>query len=429
MRLKLNQCAIFYSTRCFLTMLFLLMCLKSHSQDTDKVYLRSLPDPLVMIDGTPVTSVKQWETKRRPEILKLFTTQMYGQSPGRPANMKFKVFDTDAKAFGGLATRRQVTVFFNGTAKGPKMDILIYLPNQVKHRVPVFLGLNFHGNQAVDSDKAIHISDSWMGPKDRGVVNNRATEITRGEDSPQWPIKMLLKRGYGIATVYAGDITPDNAKSQPAGVLAMYPQLQQQGDNFSAIAAWAWGLSRAMDYLETDPGVDASKVIVTGTSRMGKASVWAGATDRRFAIVISNESGAGGAKLFHHWEAENVERLCKVFPHWFCHNFQHYIGKDTTMAFDQHMVLALVAPRPLYVASAKGSEITDSYGEFLSAKYAAPVYKLFHTSGLPTQKWPDVDRPVFGQIGYHMRSGKHDILPYDWEQFMNFADLHFNKKN
>jgi hypothetical protein len=402
--------------------------LRSSSQDTSKLYLSALPNPLIMNNGASVTSVKQWETKRKPEIMKIFTSQMYGQSPVRPANMTFKVFDNDTKALDGLATRTQITVFFNGTANGPKMDILIYLPNQVKHNVPVFLGLNFHGNQAVNADTAIRISDSWMNPKDKGVLNNHATSATRGEDTPQWPLKMLLQRGYGLATIYAGDITPDNAKGQLAGVLAMYPQLQEQKDNFSAIAAWAWGLSRAMDYIETDHRIDARKVIVTGTSRMGKASVWAGATDSRFAIVISNESGAGGAKLFHHWAGENIERLCKVFPHWFCHNFQQYVGRDTILPFDQHMVLALIAPRPLYVASAKGSEITDSYGEFLSAKYADPVYKLYHTDGLPTNKWPDVDQLVFGRIGYHMRSGKHDILPYDWEQFMNFADLHFDKK-
>lgn len=424
---KSNSFPDCYSNRWLFVATFLLMCLTANAQDTANVYLRTLPDPLIMNNGTRVTTIKQWENERRPEILRLFTSQMYGQSPGRPRGMTFKVFDNDVNALDGLATRKQVTVYFNGSVNGPKMDILIYLPNQVKHRVPVFLGLNFHGNQAVDNDTAIRISDSWMSPKDKGVINNHATAATRGEDAAQWPIKMILKRGYGIATMYAGDITPDNAKAEPKGVLDMYPQLLELKDNFSAIGAWAWGLSRAMDYLETDHRIDSKKVIVTGTSRMGKASVWAGATDRRFAIVISNESGAGGAKLFHHWAGENTERLCKVFPYWFCHNFQQYAGKDTTMNFDQHMVLALVAPRPLYVASAKGSDITDSYGEFLSAKYADPVYKLFHTSGLPVKKWPDVDQPVFGQIGYHMRSGKHDVLPYDWEQFMNFADLHFKK--
>ncbi|MGI8637011.1 MAG: hypothetical protein ACR2KZ_16575, partial [Segetibacter sp.] len=208
---------------------------------------------------------------------------------------------------------------------------------------------------------------------------------------------------------------------------ALYPQLQNRGDNFSTMAAWAWGLSRAMDYFEIDKAINSKKVIVYGTSRMGKAALWAGATDERFAMVISNESGAGGAKLFHHVGGENTERICKVFPYWFDKNFCTYAGKDTLLPFDQHMLLALIAPRPLYVASANGSELTDSYGEFLSAKYAHPVYKLFKKEGLPVQEFPEVDHAVFGTIGYHNRTGKHDILPYDWEQFLHFADIHFKK--
>lgn len=398
----------------------------ARSQDTAGTYkiMKALPDVLVMADGTPVTSVRQWNTRRRPELLKFFSLNMYGQSPAPPKQIRFRVLDNDPHALGGLATRKQVAVFFNGKPDGPRMDMLIYLPNKVKHPVPVFVGLNFHGNQAINGDTAIRMNTSWMNPKDKGVLNNHATEASRGVSADQWPVEMILKRGYGIATMYAGDITPDYDGSSTTGVQAMYPRLQERGDNFGAIAAWAWGLSRAMDYFETDPQINRKKIILFGTSRMGKAAIWAGATDQRFAVVISNESGAGGAKLFHHWYGENIQRLCTRFPYWYCHNFRQYIGKDTLLPFDQHMVLALIAPRPLYVASAEGSEITDSYGEFLGAKYADPVYRLFHTGGLPASKWPEVNQPVFGRIGYHMRSGKHDILPYDWEQFLHFADMH-----
>ena len=384
-----------------------------------------LPDVLKMADGRKVKTPKQWVKDRRPEIISIFTQQMFGQSPARPSKMLFKVFDNDPKALGGIATRKQIKVLFDGSDNGPSMYILIYLPNGIKIAAPLFLGYNFAGNQSINNDMTVQITKSWMNPKTKGVISNQATDSSRGIAETAWPLEMILKHGYGVATIYAGDVDPDYDDGFKNGVQALYPELQNRGDNFSTMAAWAWGLSRAMDYIETDGAINSIKVIVYGTSRMGKAAVWAGATDQRFAIVIRNESGAGGAKLFHHPEGENIARICTVFPHWFCHNFQQYIGKDTILPFDQHMVLSLIAPRPLYIASAEGSNLTDSFGEFLSAKYADPVYRLFHTIGLPVKEIPAVDHAVYGQIGYHNRSGKHDILPYDWQQFLNFAEKHF----
>jgi GH35 family endo-1,4-beta-xylanase/acetyl esterase/lipase len=411
--------------RVFCILLYLAVPLWGLSQDTIS---GRLPPVLNMADGTPVKTIEQWNTRRRPEILGIFTRQMFGRSPGRPADMTFRVVDNDPVALGGIATRRQIRVLFNGRADGPFMDILLYLPNQVKRPVPLFVGYNFAGNQSINDDTAIPVSTGWMGARTKGVAGNRATEATRGIASGAWPVAMILKRGYGLATMYAGDVAPDYDNGFKEGAPALYPELQTGGDNFSTMAAWAWGLSRAMDYFETDKAIDSKEVIVYGTSRMGKAAVWAGATDQRFAMVISNESGAGGAKLFHHLGGEDIGRLCRVFPYWFCRNFRQYAGKDTALPFDQHMELALIAPRPLYVASAQGSPLTDSYGEFLSAKYADTVYRLFHTAGLPVKEMPPADQAVSGQIGYHNRQGKHDILPYDWEQFLTFADRHFNNR-
>ena len=405
----------------FVIMLFSLSLL-ALSQDTITGHL---PDVLKMANGTTVKTIRQWNDERRPEIVKLLTDEMFGQSPARPSKIVFREFDNDKKALGGLATRKQIKVLFNGSDNGPSMDMLIYLPNNVKKPVAVITGYNFAGNQSVNDDTSIRITTSWMNAKTRGVVNNHATDSTRGIASSAWPLEMILRRGYGVVTMYAGDVDPDYNGSDFDGVQALYPELQNREDNFSTMAAWAWGLSRAMDYFETDKAINSKKVIVYGTSRMGKAALWAGASDQRFAVVISNESGAGGAKLFHHAGGENTARICKVFPYWFDKNFCKYSGKDTLLPFDQHMLLALIAPRPLYVASAQGSDLTDSYGEFLSAKYADPVYKIFNTEGLPVQQFPGVDQPVFGTIGYHNRRGKHDILPYDWEQFLHFADIHF----
>lgn len=390
-----------------------------------KGFDKALPDPLIMVHGSPVKSVKQWYSQRRPELLKLFTREVYGQSPGIPENMRFKVFDSSSVALGGLATRKQVAVYFNGNPEGPRMDILIYLPNNVKRPVPVFTGLNFEGNQSVNPDTAIRITKSWEYGGNKDVINHHATEQSRGMAKDRWPLQMILAHGYGIATVYAGDIAPDDKDGFKNGVQALYPRLQNIGDNFATLAAWAWGLSRVMDYFETDRDIDPHKIIVFGWSRMGKAALWAGAEDKRFSIVISNESGAGGAKLFHHPAGENAHRLCTKFPYWFCNNFKQYDGKDTLLPFDQHELIALIAPRPVYIASAEGDGNSDPYGEFLAAEGADGVYRFLGTAGLPVKTWPAVNHPVLdGQIGYHIRSGNHNITPYDWSQYLLFVTFH-----
>ena len=406
-------------------LLFIMSCSVAYSQDTIS---GKLPDVLKLNNGQVVTTAQQWITQRRPEILKQFQEKMYGQSPKAPASLVFSVIESRSNLYNGLASRKQVRVYFDGKNGAHFMDILIYYPQRIKTAVPVFLGYNFAGNEAINSDKDIVITKSWLPSKTNGAVNNRATDVTRGSESAEWPLEYILEHGYALATIYACDVAPDYAAGDTTGVQSLYPPLQNRPDNFGTIAAWAWGLSRAMDYFQKDPLIDSKKVIVLGTSRMGKAALWAGATDKRFAITISNESGAGGAKLFHHVGGESTKNLCKRFSYWFCKNFLQYNERDTSMPFDQHMLIALIAPRPVYVASAIGSAVTDSYGEFLSAKYASPVFKLLNENGLMINKWPPVDEPSFGTIGYHLRTGNHGINLYDWEQFIKYADLHLKKR-
>jgi hypothetical protein len=393
----------------------------------------SLPDPLVLVNGQRVKNTKQWRTQRRPELIRLFTTEMYGQAPSRPKEIRFEVFEEDKNALNGKATRRQVAVYFNGKTDGPRMDLLLYIPNNVKGRVPAILGLNFWGNHAIHPDPAIRITPSWM-ESGKGnpyanlscVVNHQATEACRGINANQWPLDTILSRGYAVVTAYREDIASDDAKTGlQKGVHTLYPDFQNRGDNFGTIAAWAWALSRAMDYLVTDKSIDATKIAVFGWSRLGKAALWAGATDERFAMVISNESGAGGAKLFHRGVGENIRRLCTVFPHWYAANFKKYMDKDTLLPFDQHEVISLVAPRPVYIASAIDDKGADPQGEFAAAKAAESVYLFLGKAGLPTTTIPPLNRSVQGQIGYHIRSGGHDVTLYDWKQYLNFADKHF----
>ncbi|WP_448698751.1 acetylxylan esterase [Mucilaginibacter sp. AW1-3] len=386
----------------------------------------ALPGVLTMNNGKKVTTAKQWFNERRPELLTLFKKEMYGQLPGRPKDMTFKVFDTDTKALNGKATRKQITVYFNGKPDGPQMDILLYIPNNVKHPVPAIAGLNFDGNHAINSDPAIKLSTSWFD-KGKNVINNHATEAMRGTNAAQWPLEMIMDKGYAVATVYRGDIAPDHDHNLNEGIFPMYPELENRPDNFATVGAWAWGLSRILDYLETDKAIDNKHVAVFGFSRLGKAALWAGATDERFALVISNESGAGGAKLFHETAGEGIRRLSTKFPFWFCNNFKKYTDQDSILPFDQHMVISLVAPRPIYVASAEGDLNSNPKGEFMGALAASPVYKLLGTSGLPVAIMPPVNTPVVGRIAYHIRTGTHNVTDFDWTQYLNFADQYLKK--
>ncbi|MVM41724.1 acetylxylan esterase [Spirosoma sp. HMF3257] len=395
-----------------------------------------LPDPLLLNNGKRITTANQWRTQRRPELLERFANEMYGHSPGRPSTMRFEVFDTDTKALGGKATRKQVAVYFNGKSDGPRMDVLLYIPNQVKGPVPAIVGLNFWGNQSINADPGIRVSTSWM-ESGRGnpyidvscVVNHRSTEGCRGINARQWPVDSILSRGYALVTAYREDIASDEKSTMfTTGVQPLYPEFQNRGDNFGTVAAWAWGLSRIMDYIQTDKRIDPNRVAVFGWSRLGKAALWAGATDERFALVISHESGAGGAKLFHRGVGENIRRLCTVFPHWFAGNFKKYMDQDTLLPFDQHMVISLVAPRPIYVASAEQDKGSDPEGEFEGAKSASSVYQFLGTQGLPTSTMPPLNQSVQGQIGYHIRPGGHDVTNFDWTQYLAFLDKHIKKK-
>jgi hypothetical protein len=308
----------------------------------------------------------------------------------------------------------------------------MYLPNHVKGKIPAILAVNFWGNHAVATDPDIKLSESWMEEKAGSyislscVTNNRATEACRGVNARQWPLEEILSRGYALVTVYREDIAADFVPNAfTTGIHTLYPELQDRDDNFSTMAAWAYGLSRVMDYLETDKNIDACKVALFGWSRLGKAALWAGATDTRFSLVISNESGAGGAKLFRRGVGEDIHRLCTVFPHWYCRNFRKYMDTDTTLPFDQHLVIALIAPRPVYIGSAQDDRGADPEGEFWSAKAADKVYRFLGTEGLPAEIMPPVNQSVQGRIGYHIRTGGHDVMDYDWKEYLKFLDKHF----
>jgi hypothetical protein len=398
--------------------------------DESKVPSYTLPDPLLLANGEKVMDAATWRKRRRPEIMQLFETTTYGRTPGgKPQGMTSEVTAVDRKALGGKAVRKEVTIYFTGKKDGPQMHLLMYLPANANKPVPVFLGPNFNGNHSVHADPGITLPEVWVR-KGSEVVKVRAPENSRGNTSSRWAIEDILSRGYGVVTFYYGDVTPDAPNAFDKGVHSLFgaaSEGERAPDAWGSIGAWAWGLSRALDYLQTDPDVDAARAVVMGHSRLGKTALWAGAQDERFAIVISNDSGCGGAALSRRHFGETIARINTSFPHWFCKNFRKYNDRESERPVDQHMLLALVAPRPLYVASAVEDKWADPHGEFLSAKNADPVYRLLGTEGLPAAQMPGANQPVMGTIGYHIRSGKHDVTRYDWERYLDFADRHFQR--
>jgi len=399
--------------------------------DEAKVPPYTLPDPLVSEDGAKITDARTWKARRRPQVLRLFESEVYGRAPQRPKRVASRVRSTDAAALGGTAIRKQVTVLFSEKEDGPRMELLMYLPATAQQRVPAFLGLNFTGNHAIHADPGITLSTAWTrGTAETGVENNRPTERARGTAASRWPVELILQRGYALVTAHYGDIDPDFDDGFQNGVHPLFykpGQTRPAPDEWGSIAAWAWGLSRALDYLEQDRQIDAKRVALIGHSRLGKAALWAGALDERFALVISNNSGAGGAALSKRIFGETVEHLNTSFPHWFNGHFKKYSRNEQALPVDQHMLLAAIAPRPLYVASAVEDQWADPKGEFLGARHADPAYRLLGTPGLGVTEMPAVNQPVGKTIGYHVRSGGHDVTKYDWEQYLAFADRHFKR--
>lgn len=395
--------------------------------DESRVPEFTLPDPLVTLSGEPVTTVEQWNETRRPEILRLFEEHVFGKLPEGDVRLRTKLRSETSSALNGLAHRREITVYFTDDDSGPKMDLLVYTPRNAAGKVPAFLGYNFNGNHAIEHDRSLHMTESWVrNNKQLDIENNRTNEAARGAEASRWAAGMIVSRGYGLVTIYYGDVDPDFDDGFRNGIHSLFEtgDSPRAGDAGGSISAWAWGLSRALDVLQEDSRIDASAVAVFGHSRLGKTSLWAGACDPRFAMVIANESGCGGAALSRRRFGETVKRINTSFPHWFCLNHRLYNDNEQALPVDHHMLVALSAPRPVYVASAEEDRWADPRGEFLSVYHAGPVYSLLGRRPLTSDAMPGVNSPVMTDVAYHVRSGVHDVTDYDWEQYLRFADIH-----
>jgi hypothetical protein len=399
----------------------------AQNYDESKIPQYSLPDILLSQSGKPAETTDAWEKIRRGEVLELFSDQMYGKVPEFEYTKDYQHRILKNAELEGTATQEEVTITI-ATGKGViKLNMLLTLPKNTQGPVPVFLGLNFYGNQATNSNKEISLTSNYvLNNGNLGINNHKAGESSRGGRQSNWPINMILEKGYGLATIHCGDIDPDFDDGFKNGIHSLL-STRPHPDQWGTIAAWAWGLSRAMDYLETDQRIDNHRVVVIGHSRLGKTSLWAGATDERFALVISNNSGCGGAALSRRGIGETVEVINTSFPHWFCQNFHKYNGKEDDLPLDQHMLIALMAPRPVYLASAQEDQWADPKGEYASLFLAGPAYELYGFESLKSPELPPIDTPVkAGKQGYHIRAGEHALTEYDWEQYLEFADLHLS---
>ncbi|QHN03003.1 acetylxylan esterase [Granulicella sp. WH15] len=403
-----------------------------YNYDEAKIPPYTLLDPLTAADGKPVNTAAAWWQQRRPEIVHLFEENVFGVTPANAkVPLRAKLIETDPHALGGLAIRKQIDLYFTTKgADGPKMRMLLYLPARAKGRVPVVLGLNFGGNQTVVNDPGIQPTKIWVKPKPSLVLQQVAPdEKTRGSQTEEWQVEKVLSRGYGLATIYYGDLEPDFKDASQYSIRQLFAP-SNAPDSWGAIGAWAWGLSRAIDYLETDKQVDAKRIAVTGHSRLAKVADWAAAQDPRIAAVLSTESGKGGQSIQRRGLGESVYHLQHSFPYWFCPNYARWVGHDQEIPADGNLLLSLIAPRPLYVASAVGDEWSDPKGEFLSSVSASRVYQLLGRHGLPTDTMPPVDQPInspAANVAYHVRSGIHDVTAFDWDQYLNFLDIHFRR--
>jgi len=379
----------------------------------------TLPDPLVSLDGQAVDNVNAWNNKRRPEIIKLFEQHQFGVSPPGPENLRYEVFDEGELAFNGKAKRKQVTIYFSVDSDEHKMDLLTYVPSKASGPVPVLLYISFRANSASIDDP---------GVKEGFIWNREGKKIPASEGRLRFKTlnaTAVLDQGFGFATVYYGDIEPDFKEGAQLGLRGLMEKKGNKGkkpDYWGSFAAWSWGLSRALDYYEKDAAVDANRVAIMGVSRLGKTVLWAAAVDERFAMAIPVCSGESGAALSRRNYGETIAHIAHPtrFEYWFAPRYQQYSDNVDALPVDGHMLISLVAPRPVLLITGNTDKWSDPYGEFLAAVAAEPVYELFDKEGLNTDKMPAAGTPILNDIGFYMHDGGHGMDPTDWDVIIDF---------
>ncbi|HZS09639.1 MAG TPA: acetylxylan esterase [Blastocatellia bacterium] len=387
---------------------------------------KGLPDPLVMFHGQRVTTKEQWVNKRRPELKALFQHYMYGYLPPAPDRVRAKVTLTDKNFFGGRATMKEVTIAF-GPPAAPKLHLLMFIPNRRRGPAPVILGLNFCGNHTLTSDLRVSLPQGWVPKSCPGVTENKATDAGRGKGiDGGWAIEQAIDRGYAVASFYHGDIAPDKPDFTD-GIFPHYlkaGQTQPGPHEWGAIAAWAWGAQRAVDYLVTDRAIAHDRIALFGHSRNGKAAILAAAFDERIALVFPHQAGCGGTAPSRGTVGESVKAINDRFPHWFNDTFLLFNEDTARLPFDQHCLIALMAPRPVLLTNATEDTWANPAGQFEMLQAADKVYRFLGAGGLEADQMPEPGRLVDSTLGYYIRPGKHSTTAEDWKVFLDFADKH-----
>lgn len=386
------------------------------------------PDPLRMLNGERVATPEQWREHRRPELKALFQHYMYGNFPPAPDNLEARLEREDRQYFGGKATKKELSLRF-GPPKTPPVHLLLVIPNKRSAPAPVFVGLNFCGNFALVDDPTIPVPDLFTVKSCPGCVDGKPTEAGRGGQKDDWALEQSIERGYAVATCCCADIDADRNDFSdgvhphflPAGRTERGPH------DWGTIAAWAWGLSRCVDYLVTDRDLDPKRIAVVGHSRLGKTALLAGAFDERIALIVPNQAGTGGSSPSRKTgdareKAESVKRINTSFPHWFCDAFKEFNDQVERLPFDQHCLVALCAPRPVLMTNAIEDRWADPDGQFRVLQAAEPVYRLLGASGLQSPTPPELDQLSAGTLGYYVRPGKHAMTRKDWKVYLDYAD-------
>ncbi len=355
--------------------------------------------PLPPLFPTPITH-EQWPARQK-ELLALFEENIYGRRPDTPFTTTWKIRARDNKALAGQATLKLVDITITSGQRSLTFCLRLFTPNQTQQPVPTFLLICNRSRRNID--------------------------YTRRIKSEFWPVEEIIANGFGAAAFFNGEIDPDVHDGFRNGIHRVLDRGLRDYAAWGTISAWAFGASRAMDYLEHDPQVDASRVAVIGHSRGGKTALWAGATDPRFALAISNNSGCTGASPARRRVGETVKQINDRFPHWFCTNYIQYNFCEDKLPVDQHMLIALMAPRAVYVASASEDLWADPVGEFIATREAQQAWELFGYDPILPESPPPIEQPVHGQrIGYHIRKGGHGLRLYDWQQYLRFAKQLFS---
>ena len=384
----------------------------------------TLPDPLRLDNGEIVTNADTWFTVRRPQLLRLLEENQFGRVPGRPEHMSFDVFDRGTPAYDGKAIRKQVTIYFTADKSRDYLDLLMYLPADAKGPVPILVNLGWTGNNLSVDDPGVKVGRMWDPKQKTRVSAEGGRRFGRPFDVP-----LFISHGFGVAIFNYTDVDPDALGALSQGIRATYlkpGESQPAPDEWGSIAAWGWGISRVIDYLETDTQVNAKKIAITGASRLGKTVLWAAARDQRVACVIASVSGEGGAALSRRNYGETVAHLTAPtrYPYQFARHYAKWANRANEAPFDSHFILALIAPRPVLLQTGSTDKWSDPYGEFLAAKAATPVFHLLGQKGIEEYSMPPVGKPMLNTLGYLMHEGPHGVMPPDWPVFVEFLEQH-----